>query len=53
MKIKDIYTEGSRTWNIVCQKGSQGNYQITQQVKEKRNREYINRIAEHEDVQVW
>ncbi len=37
--------------HCMSKKDSQGNYQITQQVKKKEIREYINRIAEHEDVQ--
>ena len=37
MKIKDIYTEGSRTWNIVCQKGFSGKLPDNSASKEKRN----------------
>ena len=51
MKIKDIYTEVPGLGTLYVKKDSQGNYQITQQVKKKEIREYINRIAEHEDVQ--
>ena len=51
MKIKDIYTEVPGLGTLYVTKDSQGNYQITQQVKNKEIRAYINRIAEHEDVQ--
>ena len=50
-KYKDIYTEVPGLGTLYVKKDSQGNYQITQQVKKKEIREYINRIAEHEDVQ--
>lgn len=51
MKIKDIYTEVPGLGTLYVTKDSQGNYQITQQVKNKEIREYISRIAGHEDVQ--
>ena len=51
MKIKDIYTEVPGLGTLYVKKDSQGNYQITQEVKKKEVREYINRIAENEDVQ--
>ena len=51
MKIKDIYTEVPGLGTLYVTKDSQGNYQITQQVKNKEIRAYINRIAGHEDVQ--
>ena len=51
MKIKDIYTEVPGLGTLYVTKDSQGNYQITQQVKNEEIRAYINRIAGHEDVQ--
>ena len=51
MKIKDIYTEVPGLGTLYVTKDSQGNYQITQQVKKEEIRAYINRIAGHEDVQ--
>ena len=51
MKIKDIYTEVPGLGTLYVKKDSQGNYQITQQVKKKEIREYINRIAELHKVQ--
>lgn len=51
MKIKDIYTEVPGLGTLYVTKDSQGNYQITQQVKNKEIRAYISRIAGHEDVQ--
>ena len=51
MKIKDIYTEVPGLGTLYVTKDSQGNYQITQQVKKKEIRAYISRIAGHEDVQ--
>ena len=51
MKIKDIYTEVPGLGTLYVTKDSQGNYQITQQVKNKEIRTYISRIAGHEDVQ--
>ena len=50
-KYKDTYAEVPGLGTLYVKKDSQGNYQITQQVKKKEIREYINRIAEHEDVQ--
>lgn len=37
MKIKDIYTEVPGLGTLYVKKDSQGNYQITQQVKKKKS----------------